>query len=969
MWAAAEKKRESNVQKQNDLQPQITPHHAKYFAWELTRRRAANEEDRLSQSLFDASVDLNPHQIDAALFALNNPLSKGVILADEVGLGKTIEAALVLCQLWAERRRRILVICPAALRKQWAQELAEKFYLPAEVLDSRTWLQLRDSGVYDPLDRDCISVMSYNFAARMEAQLGVVPWDVVVIDEAHKLRNAHRKSHETGQSLKRSLAGRKKLLLTATPLQNSLMELFGLTSLIDEEIFGDERSFRSQYGNVDGDIHSLRRRLLPFVKRTLRKDVLEYVPYTQRHALTTPFSPSEDEQRLYELISAYLQREFSYGFPQRQKHLVGLILRKLLASSTEAVVATLDAIRARLQRMLDKQSIDDEWFQHLIEDDDLEGELLEAAEDEETVATNDQGIDFGLVRAELMELDDYIRIARSIREDQKSHALLSALQQGFERMGVMGAARKAVIFTESRRTQEYLARFLEAHGYANKVTTFSGGNQGPTATGIYLRWLARYAGSDRVTGSPAVDRRTALIDHFKQESEILIATEAAAEGVNLQFCSLVVNYDLPWNPQRVEQRIGRCHRYGQRFDVVVINFLNQRNAADQRVLELLQDKFHLFHGVFGVSDQVLGQIENGLDFEKRIAEIYDRCRTPAAIDAAFANLRMELEADIQARMQETEKLLLDHFDADIHDLLRTHKERAESQLDRITRLFWQLTQHVLRDNARFDNQSLAFDLLTPPVAHVQSGAYRLIRKGEPLPEHARVYRLTHPLGEYVLDCGRHTNTPVQALEFHYGSHKPKISAIQRLVGQRGWLQLNLLELDSFQNEEHLVFTAMSDTGEVLDQESCERLFYLTATMCAVEGGVPADLQANARRQLDAALSRALEHNDKFFQQEREKLDAWADDRIASAEQALQDTKLKLKGLKRQARMAMSMDEAQRVQQEIRKTESEQRRQRQEIFAVEDEIEAKRDALIAALEKRLHRASRTQVLFTIRWAVC
>ena len=243
----------------------ITPHHAKYFAWELTRRRAASEDDRLSQSLFDASVDLNPHQIDAALFALNNPLSKGVVLADEVGLGKTIEAALVQCQLWAERRRRQLVICPAALRKQWARELTEKFDLPAEVLAARTWRDLRQAGVFDPLDRDVIRVLPYNFATRLEAQLGAVPWDIVVIDEAHKLRNAHRKSHETGQSLKRSLAGRKKLLLTATPLQNSLMELYGLSSLI-----GDS--------SLDGDIQNLRRRLQPFVKRTLRKDVLEYVP-------------------------------------------------------------------------------------------------------------------------------------------------------------------------------------------------------------------------------------------------------------------------------------------------------------------------------------------------------------------------------------------------------------------------------------------------------------------------------------------------------------------------------------------------------------------------------------------------------------------------------------------------------------------------------------------------------------------
>lgn len=956
----------------------LTPHHAKYFAWELTRRRAASEEDRLSQSLFDASVDLNPHQIDAALFALQNPLSKGVMLADEVGLGKTIEAALVLCQLWAERRRRLLVICPAALRKQWAQELSDKFNLPTQVLDARTWKLLRQEGIYDPLDRDVISIMSLNFAARMEEQLGNIPWDLVAIDEAHKLRNAHRKSNETGQSLKRSLAGRRKLLLTATPLQNSLMELYGLSSLIDEDIFGDERSFRAQYSNIDADLAALRRRLHAFIKRTLRKDVLEYVPYTQRHALTTPFTPSDDEQRLYDLISAYLHRDFSYGFPQRQKHLVALILRKLLASSTEAVLATLEAIKVRLQKLLDRQSIDEEWFEHLVEEDDLEEDLLEAAEDSANYEAHDSGskIDFELLSKEIAELDTYIEIAHSIREDQKSFALLNALEQGFARMSAMGAPRKAVIFTESRRTQEYLARFLEAHGHAGKVVTFSGGNQGEAATGIYQRWLARYHGSDRVTGSPAIDRRTALIDHFRDSAEILIATEAAAEGVNLQFCSLVVNYDLPWNPQRVEQRIGRCHRYGQRFDVVVINFLNQRNAADRRVLELLQDKFFLFDGVFGASDQVLGRIEAGIDFEKRIAEIYDCCRTPQEIDAAFANLRAELDADIQARMLETEKLLLENFDADIHSLLKTHKERAESQLDRITRLFWKLTQYVLAEQAKFDSQNLAFDLRLPPLPQVATGHYQLIRKGEQAKqvqtENTRIYRLTHPLGEYVLDQGRCASTPTATLYFSYAqwleARNPRISVIEQLVGKHGWLQLNMLELDSFQREEHLVFTAMADSGELLDQETCEKLFQLCATAEPTHNSPPDVLHGNARRQLDAALSQALEQNDKFFQQEREKLDAWAEDRILAAEQALQDTKLKLKGLKRQARTAQSMDEARRLQDDIRKVEGEQRRQRQEIFSVEDEIEARRDALIDALEKRLHRASRTQALFTVRWAV-
>ncbi len=152
------------------------------------------------------------------------------------------------------------------------------------------------------------------------------------------------------------------------------------------------------------------------------------------------------------------------------------------------------------------------------------------------------------------------------------------------------------------------------------------------------------------------------------------------------------------------------------------------------------------------------------------------------------------------------------------------------------------------------------------------------------------------------------------------------------------------------------------------QESCEKLFYLSATAADLQTSPPMALQGNVQRQLEATLSRALELNDRFFQQERDKLEAWAEDRIASAEQALKDTKLKLKGLKRQARMALSMEDAQRLQQDIRKTEAEQRRQRQDIFAVEDEIEARRDALIAALQRRLHRASRNQSLFVLRWSV-
>lgn len=954
---------------------QITDYHAKYYAHELTRQRRGDAIDRIGQSLFDASVDLNPHQIDAALFALQNPLVKGVVLADEVGLGKTIEAALVLAQYWAERRRRLIVVCPAALRKQWANELAEKFHLQTQVLDAKTWKTKRADGVADPFNQPVVSIISYNFAARMADKLRVIPWDLVVFDEAHKLRNAHRDSHRTGQAVREAFGGSRKLLLTATPLQNSLMELYGLSTVIDEQLFGDAISFRRQFMRGGEDIPGLKERLKEFTKRTLRRQVLEYIRYTERKPLTIPFTPSEDEQRLYHLVSAYLQREGSYGVPRRQRHLVTLVIRKLLASSTSAIINTLETMVKRLKALEQKQESEDDWLERLISDEDVDEDVLdeieEAHPDFEAGAENtadEEAVELDRLRGEIAELEQYLELAHRITEDAKSGALLSALEQGFEHMARMNAPRKAVIFTESRRTQLYLQQYLEARGHLGKVVTFSGTNNDSVSNAIYKRWLTENQGSDQITGSPAVDRRTALIDHFREEAEILIATEAAAEGVNLQFCSLVVNYDLPWNPQRVEQRIGRCHRYGQRFDVVVINFLNKRNEADRRVLELLSEKFHLFDGLFGASDEVLGRIESGVDFEKRIAAIYDSCRNEKEIEAAFDALQKELEGSINKKMQETQEKLLEHFDAQIHDLLRIQHQRAEEQLDRISRLFWSLTRHRLANCAKFDQEHLQFTLNTSPVEKVELGEYALIQKGEGLPEHCHLYRLSHPLGEYVLDTSRRLETPTVQLEFDLSNHPVKFSALDPYVGCAGWLELNQLELDSFQREEYLVFTAVTDDRKLLDQEHCEQLFQLAARPSEVssESMAVEYLASTAKRQLDACLSKALEENQQYFHREREKLDSWAQDQVSSTEAKLEDTRAKLKEAKKQARLANTVEDQKQAQEGIKQLERQQRRQRQEIFDVEDEIEARRDELIEALERQMHKRSTSHQLFRIRW---
>ena len=334
----------------------ITDYQAKYIAYDLTRRRSSDSTERMAVAVAGAQVDMNPHQVDAALFAFASPLSKGALLADEVGLGKTIEAGLVISQRWAEGKRRILIIAPANLRKQWHQELYEKFFISGTILEAKSYNAEIKAGNFTPFQPESsVVICSYQFARSKASDVATTPWDLVVIDEAHRLRNVYKPSNVIANTLKSALSERHKLLLTATPLQNSLLELFGLVSFIDEHSFGDLKSFREQFAGVTQEraFHILRERLKPICHRTLRRQVTAYVPYTKRHAILQEFSPDEAEDRLYNLVTEYLQRDNLQALPASQRALMTLVLRKLLASSSFAIAGALTSISERLQTRLD----------------------------------------------------------------------------------------------------------------------------------------------------------------------------------------------------------------------------------------------------------------------------------------------------------------------------------------------------------------------------------------------------------------------------------------------------------------------------------------------------------------------------------------------------------------------------------------------------------------------------------------
>lgn len=927
--------------------------------------------------LADAQVDLNPHQIDAALFAFQSPFSKGAILADEVGLGKTIEAGLLLSQKWAEGKRRLLVIVPANLRKQWSQELEEKFFLPSAILEARTFNDFIRTGNLNPFQQDAIVLCSYQFARAKEPYLRQTPWNLVVIDEAHRLRNVYKGNSRIAQAIKQAVAPFPKVLLTATPLQNSLMELYGLVSIIDDFAFGDVDGFRIRYGRTqnEADFAELRARLAPLCKRTLRRQVIQYVKYTERIAMVREFEPSADEQRLYDLVGAYLQRERLFALPASQRQLVTLILRKLLASSSYAIAGTLDGMIQRLESAAEAQERVGQPPEQLPEDWEPYDELADEWEDDTgeppppVRRLSPEELDE--LKRERDELREFYLLARSIVRNSKGEVLLTALREGFkvaasarEKSAGVPMQEKAVIFTESRRTQEYLFRLLEATEFGGRVMVFNGTNTDPGSKAIYQDWLKRHAGTDRVSGSPSADMRAALVDHFREHAAVLIATEAAAEGINLQFCNLVVNYDLPWNPQRIEQRIGRCHRYGQKCDVVVVNFLNKKNAADRRVYELLAQKFKLFEGIFGASDEILGAVESGVDFEQRIAQIVQRCRTPEQIEFEFDQLQRELEEEIGRGQREARDKLLDNFDQEVIEKVRV---RSADALDRYTEQLWRLTRHLLRDHAQFDDAAHAFTLRGNPFPGepIHPGPYRLGKATDDV----NIYRAGHPLAQRVLALGWELPTPPATVSFDLQGSGKRIAVLEPLVGRSGWLTCVRLSVEGIETEDALLLAGVTDEGAEIGEDQCRRLFDLPGEVggpATVPAAVAAALTAVTVRQQEALLQGLAERNGRWFDQEMDKLDHWADDRRGALKGELEALDQAIRVAKKAAREGGTMPEKLARQREVRVLEGKREAAWKAYDAASQELERQKDGLLEATERRLDQHTQRTTLYLLRW---
>lgn len=479
-----------------------------------------------------------PHQLEVAKQVVENMNGKA-ILADEVGLGKTIEAGLILKEYMIRGLvKKVLILVPASLVTQWSYELTSKFYIPA--------VSQRKSYVWEQCDVVVSSIDTAKRAPHREIILSQ-DYDLIIIDEAHKLKNNKTKNYEFVQSLKKKFC----LLLTATPIQNRIGEIFNLVSLLKPGHLGNESVFNEKYKKDSRDINDnehLKELVNKVMIRNRRADT--GIEWTKRQVETIPIELSKEEQDLYDSVTELR----SEGDWTTTSAFSVMTLQREACSSREAVFFT-------LKNMLQKKENPSKEYQD--------------------------------------QITYLIEKVNAVHTNSKAVKALELIQQVND---------KVIIFTEYRATQLYLQWFLKQNGISS--VPFRGGFK--RGKKDWMRQL------------------------FENNVQVLIATEAGGEGINLQFCNHIINFDLPWNPMRLEQRIGRIHRLGQEKDVMIYNFAT-KGTVEEHVLKLLHEKINLFEKVIGDLDDILTRLEFG-SFEDHLSDIFGNSTSEGEMRIKMDNL-------------------------------------------------------------------------------------------------------------------------------------------------------------------------------------------------------------------------------------------------------------------------------------------------------------------------------------------
>jgi len=941
----------------------LHPFNRRLLAEDLVRVRRPDDRERSAASQRQARIDPNPHQIDAVIFALRRLPEGGCILADEVGLGKTIEAGLVIAQRCAEGAQRVLLIVPKSLIGQWQGELFNLFGIQTREDPA----SFSTPGVY---------LVGREFAGseRGAAALGAgPPFDLVVIDEAHEIfAGLHKRYGRDGLYAEDSddammahrvrgfLRSAPVLLLTATPMQNSLAELWGLVQYVEPTgtLLGDIATFRRVFCDEDdrtlvpGQEHELQRRLALVLQRTLRRQAQEFLdrPFTQRRCRLYEYAMSSAERTLYDDVTDYLLQPSLFAFAGRQRRLLLIGFHRRMASSIPALAKSLENVAARLRRLAAGFSLEgiDEDLKDL-EDLEDEKEIINESMTEDSSAPKDPGA----LAAELARVEEFIARAHSLPSDAKARSFQDAIRVVLDLGRDGSGSGKAVVFTESITTQDYLRDLLLGMGLQDDdITLFRGVNDHPRAHQAHARWLAE-EGARLAPGSrPSRDvaTRLALVHEFRTRSKVLVCTEAGAKGLNLQFCETVINYDLPWNPQRIEQRIGRCHRYSQQRDVTVINFINRDNDANRLTFEILSQKLDLFGKVLDASDTVLHEPRTdapeiavsavSVELESDLRSIYSRSRTVDEITREITALRDKIAERRDAYEKEyerTSQIIESRFDDDVRKVFRDLRDELPEALAQLDQELADLVNDYLATRGTAyrrtaDGQRVVFEILSgdDEGKKFATGDARGLSDAEPL-------NLAHPLVREAIAAAR--TWPGGSIALQLRADSP--GELAALAGKTGVLEVVLADYGGFEPVQRLIAAAVVD-GTPIDPSLAARLSHLPAADGPLFK-VPADLPS-----LDDALEEALfvdqreieKSEQKHFEQALGQLERFVDDKVLVCRRERAGIAGKLRAARERRDEVVGASDRERIEEEMARLATKDEALEQRINALdsrEDEV--------------------------------
>ena len=832
----------------------LSPFHAMHIARVLSSY--ASGRDKLIAAYAASNIEIYPYQVAAALFALRSPYLKGCILCDDGSLGKSIEAMLVITQAWYEGKERIIIVIPTPLLGQWIEIIENHFSVPFYAIDSNAeWNEQLENGKRNPFEQDSIVLTTYDFAAEKAEYVSKISWHIVVFEEAHHLRRIYTGENKTASVIREAVGDAYKLLLTATPMQNSIMDLYGLITFIDEDALGDADEFYKRYFRKPENYGELSATASRYCFRTLRTQVESYVPIPQRIIITANYPLSAEEEKLAALVKDYLNKPDKPAFPKMDNYDLTLMFMRALSSSPFALAGLADRAYGRVQ----------------------EPELYEMA----TLAADIQPKSTG-----------------------KGQELLKALKRTFVELKKRGANRKAIIFTQSLSTLGFL-HILLSDDY--KTLAFD--------------------------GSRSTDY--SVIKRFESEAEILITTDVAAEGFNLEFCSFVVNYDLPYNVLTIEQRINRCHRQGQKSDVIVLNFLNPNNFADVRMLELINKRILQFDGILGLADDVIGGFS--ADVSQGLDRFVAAARTTAEIDKAYQETLSLHEDENKQLVSQAESLLFTTFNKEISDSVTITPQYIYGKIKEINDRLWDLTKYFFggRHQFQLDDDTRAVSCLgTPPKVFtgtaMRRNEYSMDLKYQPA---SGRHTITGALAKNILqetfwvgipDRGSIiVDAPLESCTIGYYRVKVKSQA------------------DYFSAWYYDVFIGKAAGGRVLTHDECAKIMALPVASFAKEGETYGERDGITREktphELDGLISpdeyirRTVTESDSAVKEEIERLRMLTQKRKISLEHDIETLRGEVKSMENSLGRASSI--AEKVQAEKRKSaaKKELKQREQQLF--------------------------------------